>query len=104
VNEGHLPAPVEPIPAVFELRDVTDDEHYFSLGYWPTLAAAVAELDRCTEPDDLDSDGFHEDYCKVEIREHKFGWSGHGKIVYKRDWLLQLNKSRDDYEWVMRKL
>lgn len=79
--------------------DCTDDEQYFPLGHWLTLADAIAALDECQDPDDLGSDGCHDDYCKVEIREHKIGWSGHGKTVYVREWSQKYDEAKDDYEW-----
>lgn len=85
--------------SAFEMVDCTDDEQYFPLGHWLTLADAIAALDECKGPDDLGSDGCHDDYCKVEIREHKIGWSGHGKKVYERVWSQKYDEAKDEYEW-----
>lgn len=79
--------------------DATDGEQYFPLGHWPTLVDAMNALDECKTPADLGSDGCHDDYCKVEIREHKFGWSGHGDKVHQREWSLKYDEAKDEYEW-----
>ena len=86
-------------PSVFELVDCTDDEQYYPLGHWLTLAEALTALNECLSPVDLCSDGCHEDCCIVEIREHKIGWSGHGKKVYEREWASEYNEAKDEYEW-----
>jgi hypothetical protein len=84
----------------YEIVDTTDDENYFTLGVWPTLAAAVAALDECEEPNDLGS--IHEDCCKVEVRQREIGWSGIGKKVHGREWLQRYNESTHEYEWRVR--
>jgi hypothetical protein len=85
--------------SAFEIVDCTDDEQYFPLGHWLTLADAIAALDTCKDPDDLPSDGNHDDSCKVEIRKHKLGWSGHGRVVYRREWAQKYDEAKDEYEW-----
>lgn len=97
------PAASPPVTgSVFEMVDATDDEQYFPLGIWLTLESAMAALDECKEPDDVGSDGCHDDYCKVEIRQHGIGWSGHGKKVYQREWISKYDEAKDEYEWHVR--
>lgn len=85
--------------SAFEMVDATDDEQYFPLGVWLTLESAIAALDECKDPDDLGSDGCHDDYAKVEIRQRAIGWSGHGKKVYQREWSQKYDEGKDEYEW-----
>ena len=79
--------------------DSTDDEQYFPLGVFLTLREAVAALDECEDPDDLGSDGYYDDYCKVEIRERKIGWSRQDKKVFQREWSEKYDEDKDEYKW-----
>jgi hypothetical protein len=88
-----------PPGSVFEIVDSTSDEQYWTLGMFPTLADALAALADCT-PDDLPGD--HDEYdgaCRVEVREHKYGWGGTGKCVHAREWTSEYNEAEDEYEW-----
>lgn len=79
--------------SVFEVVDSSNEEQYYTIGIWPTLAGALAALDACgdTPPgEDLD-----EDCRSVEVRERRLGvmdWSGLGSIVAKISWV----KSAED--------
>jgi len=86
---------------VFEMVDATDDEQYFPIGIWLTLESAMTALNECKDPDDVGSDGCHEDYFKVEIRQHQIGWSGHGKLVYQREWTNNYDEAKDEYNWIV---
>jgi len=80
--------------SVFEALDVTGDE-YRTLGLWPTLDAALAELEDCDDPAELDSYESHdlEDVCVVEVCERRWGW---GDIGTKRAAVLWRREYRDD--------
>lgn len=86
--------------SVFEIVDCTDDEQYYTLGLFPTLAAAMSELDTCT-PDDLPRDYEGCDtVCRIEVRERKYGWHvSTGKCVHAREWTSEYNEAKDEYEW-----
>ena len=85
--------------ALFEAADATNDEAYYTLGIWPTLAEAIAEISGCSDPGQLGSDGEHEEYCYVEIRQRKMGWSGIGKVVWKITWRAKYTDESDEYTW-----
>ena len=91
-----------PDGSVFEIVDSTIDEQYWTLGMFPTLADALSALDGCT-PEDMPGD--HDEYegiCRVEVREHKYGWGGTGKCVHAREWTSEYNETADEYEWRIR--
>lgn len=89
--------------SVFEMVDATNEETYSTLGVWRSLEDAVAALDSCKDPDEIMSEGYHdpEKYCRVEINEHKLGWSFGGKLVFRREWRMIHNEKEDEYEWEM---
>lgn len=71
--------------SVFEVVDTTDEDMYFTMGVFLTLNAATKALNECT-PKNMPSDYDHDDFCRIEIRERRFGWSGIGKTVQVREW------------------
>jgi len=81
--------------SMFEAVDATGDEQYWTLGWWPTLDEALAELEKCADPAELDTWGYHEpdDICVVEIRERKMGWGDQG---VKRATVTWRREYRDD--------
>jgi hypothetical protein len=79
--------------------DATNEENYFTLGLFETLAEAVDAVEKCAEPSDFGSDGQHDDLFIVEIRERRIGWCGNGKAVYFQQWEQKYNEETDDYEW-----
>jgi hypothetical protein len=84
----------------WKLHGCTDEECYYPIGIWPTLAEAVAYVDGCgDDPNKLASDGIHDDYCRVEIRERQIGPSTHGKKVFEREWVQDYDDATDEYEW-----
>ena len=99
-------APVSGVPpptacSVFEVVDATDEENYFTLGVFLSLADAMREVESCDEPDDLGGDhGDHEEYCVVEIRERKIGWGGIGREVAKYEWTSKYDEDKDEYGWI----
>lgn len=87
--------------SVFEVVDSTDDENYFTLGIFISLAEAMREVETCVEPDDLGGDhGDHEEYCVVEIRERKIGWGGIGRKVAEYEWKSTYDEAADEYGWI----
>ena len=84
---------------VYEIVDSTDDERYWTLGIFASLADALAAMNGIT-PDDLPGD--HEEYegaCRVEIRERAMGWGDKGKCVQDYEWRDKYNEDADVYEW-----
>jgi hypothetical protein len=89
----------ESVPAaIYEVVD-SSNETYWTLGVFPALAAAKAALDGCT-PDDLPGDRDDcDDYCRVEVRERRFGWGGVGKTVHTCEWHRVYREADDEYDW-----
>lgn len=81
---------------VYEMVDTTEDETYFTLGIWDTLDEAIAALDSCKSPTDLDVLSCYDEYVCVEIRERKLGWCSNGKTVYTREWDRVWDEDEDD--------
>jgi hypothetical protein len=95
---GSYPAPV---CSVFEVVDATDDENYFTLGVFLSLADAMREVESRDAPDDLGGDhGDHEEYCVVEIRERKIGLGGIGREVARYEWKSTYDEAADEYGWI----
>jgi len=88
--------------SVFEVVDATDDENYFTLGVFLSLADAMREVETCAAPDDLGGDhGDHEEYCVVEIRERMIGWVGIGRVVARYEWnTTPYDEAADEYGWM----
>ena len=86
------------IEKVYEVVDATDDEMYFTQGVFLSLEEIVKDIESESDPSNL-TDSDLEEYCKIEIRERKIGWSGHGKTVYTREWVSEYNEAADEYEW-----
>ena len=59
---------------IYELVDSSDEEMYYSLGFWTDKEEALKALDSCNEPADLGSPVEAEDTGVFELREHKDGW------------------------------
>ena len=86
---------------VFEVLDHTDEEQYFSLGVFSSLAEPAHLLSLCKEPRDIPQlDNERDEYCKIEIRRRELGWSGMGVKVYEREWSQQYDEEKDEYYWV----
>jgi len=85
--------------SVFEAVDATGDE-YWTLGLWPTLDAALDELEQCGEPAELGSCGYNDgdEICIVKIRERKWGWSDQGVKRATVTWRREYRDDDDDDE------
>lgn len=89
--------------SVFEVVDATNEDQYWTLGVFSTLPDALIALDGRT-PDDMP--GGHDDYddfCMIQIRERKYGWSDGGNVVRVREWTRDYNESTDEYAWTLLK-
>jgi len=82
--------------SVFELVELLQcDDNYFPLGIYPTLADAIAEVDKhgaylC----DNAQDG--QDWAGVEIRKRKFGRTDIGVKVWSRSWKYDFEREHGD--------
>ena len=85
---------------LFEAADASNEESYYTLGIWLTLAEAVAAISSCDDPHKLGSDGDIEELCCVEIRERNIGWSGLGEVVWKMTWRYDYDFEDDKVKWM----
>ena len=84
---------------IFEAVDRTDEDMYFTVGLWPTLETAINAFDNVTDPDEFSNDVCHEEYCIIEIRERKIGWSDTGIERAKLEWASKYDEENDEYIW-----
>lgn len=86
---------------IYEVVDYTDEEQYFTLGWFPDMPAARLMLDLCKEPSDIPTlENDRDEYCKVQILRRVLGWSGNGVLVYEREFTKQYDEEKDEYYWV----
>ena len=81
---------------VYEVIDTSNDEIYFTLGVWPSLVEAIAELDSCKSPTEF-CDAYDE-YARVEIRELKIGWC-EPKTKFIREYFGEYPDESDEIVW-----
>jgi hypothetical protein len=84
--------------SVFEVVDISNDEHYWPLGVFPSLHAALCALDGM-DPDGLPIERSSEDYCRIEIRERAYGWSEEGRRVAVIEWDKKYNEADKVCGW-----
>lgn len=84
---------------IYELVDVTDEEHYYPLGLFTDLKAAIAQA-QVFPPNEWDED--HEQHACCEIRERGLGLSGHDyRVLWRCSWMQEeLEPESGDYAWV----
>ena len=85
---------------IYEIVDNSDNEQYFSLGYWTDKKLAIEALDSCNNPYDLGSPVESEEVGLFEVREHKEGWGSFYNIVKSVKFIEKYNEKRDEYIWV----
>lgn len=87
--------------AVYVIEDHSSEEVYYHLGTFRTLADALAALDKAGGPDNaLPNNGAdREDFCRVEIHEHRLGWHCGGRLAYAREWKRVYSDEDDDGTW-----
>lgn len=85
--------------SVFEVVDATDDEQYFPVGIFATLAEAEKELAACKDPSDVGTPLDYDDFFAVEIRERKLGWHDHWTVAKRVEWKQTYDEAADEYRW-----
>lgn len=80
---------------IYEIRDETDDDRYYSLGLFETLDAAKQEI--IETPSDRRISDTDDDYEKICVYERKLGWDGSGKLVLSV--IREKDMESDDDEW-----
>jgi len=84
---------------IYEIVDNSDEEQYFSLGYFIDKKEAVNEFNSCREPADFGSPIMPEEQAEFEVREHKVGWGSYYKVVASVKFISKYNEKEDDYKW-----
>ncbi|MBK8037658.1 MAG: hypothetical protein IPK22_11055 [Verrucomicrobiaceae bacterium] len=79
-------AKISAIPThIYELVDATDEEHYYPLGLFTDLKAAIAQAE-VFPPNEWDED--REDHACCEIRQRGLGLSGHDyEVLWRCEWI-----------------
>jgi len=81
---------------IFELVDVTDEEHYYTLGLFTDLPWAIREAEQ-HDPSNWDND--IEDHACAEIRRRQIGLGGQDyQVLWRCDWMPETNDW--DTHWV----
>ena len=84
---------------IYEIVDSSDDEQYFSLGYFTNKDEAIQDFNDCNEPEDFGSSCGNEYEAGFELREHKEGWGSYYKVIKRVKFVSALNKEKDDFIW-----
>jgi len=81
---------------IFELVDATDDERYYTLGLFLTLAEAMAEI-QGDEPPNHDNEN---ESPLLEVRRRPLGFHPHAyTTVATRQWVRLYPECGDPKEW-----
>lgn len=88
---------------IYEIRDVSDDERYYPVGLFATLAEAIAAIEAQAEPWDLSDQADNTECVSLEIRERRLGLAPlyAGKAVWKRAWNYVLNEDENESHWAI---
>lgn len=81
---------------IYEIRDETDGDRYYSLGLFETLEAAKQEI--IETPSDRRISDTDDDYEKIRVYERKTGWDDSGKLVFSV--MREKDFESDDDYWV----
>lgn len=65
---------------IYEVRDETDGDRYYSLGLFETLDAAKQEI--LETPSDCRISDTDDDYEKIHVYEREIGWGCSEKLVF----------------------
>ncbi len=87
--------------SVYEVRDVSDPDMYFSVGVFPSLGVAIEAILNCTDPTKLSESAraSGEQVVTVEVWERGMGWDETGKMVYRHEWFNRYVEEDDEYRW-----
>lgn len=85
-----------PITHIFEVVDTTDEEAYYSMGFYIDEKAALESLDQKEPP--RDDNG--EDCATFEVRKRQLGWHPHEHwTIAKRRWYRLWPEQEGDTIW-----
>ena len=86
---------------IYEVVDATNNETYYPLALYLILDEAISSIENIT-PDEWNSDGYIDDYTKIEVRERSLGWRSEvGDVVFILEWNKVYNEETDVNEWRM---
>src|SRR5690625_1955477 len=85
---------------IYEVIDSTDDDKYYTLGFFRTLDEAKQAITEKGQPHQPISTWVDEEFESIAIKEHTFGWGGFGKRVYEIYREEQYDEKTDKNEWV----
>lgn len=80
---------------IYEVRDETDSDRYYSLGLFETLDAAKQEI--LSAPSDSKLSDTDDDYEKISVYERNIGWGCSEKLVFAV--LRERDMESDDDAW-----
>ena len=81
---------------IYEIRDETDGDRYYSLGLFETLETAKQAI--LEIPSDCRISDTDDDYEKISVYERNIGWSDSGKLVFSV--LREKDMESDDDAWI----
>ena len=85
---------------IYEIVDNSNEEQYFSLGFWKDEKEAIKAFDDCEEPADFGSPIDYEDFNCFELREHHNGWGSFYNVIKKVEFAQKYDEEKDEYIWV----
>ncbi len=90
---------------IYEGRDVTNDEMYFTIGVWLDLDTAIMDIKAVQNP--LYFNEFLTDdteFVHIVIVARETGLASHTeRTAYKFSWSLKWNENLTEYRWILDK-
>ena len=90
---------------IYEVTDTTDEERYYPIGLFLSLADAIWAIDAEYAPWELcELAGEYVDEATIEIRERETGIHTRdtGKLLWSRSWYKRYDDATDDYLWTVK--
>lgn len=81
---------------IYEVRDETDGDRYYSLGLFESLDAAKQEI--LETPSDCRISDTDDDHEKICVYERKIGWGDYAKLVFSVT--REMDMESDDDAWI----
>jgi hypothetical protein len=88
---------------IYEIVDNTDDEIYYPLGLFPTFELARSSIEQADPEQPISEYASDSDYEEISIFEREFGWTEHGRKVYKIERERVYDDKEDDFFWKVTK-
>lgn len=86
---------------IYELVDVSDDEMFYPLGWWPDPEQAKQAVEAFLERNGIPPAGpiTDGDYITLELRMRAMGWSADGSRVWRATWGVVEDSGSDDHPY-----